>query len=234
MAGEQGYLYEKRCNSILLKEGLLGKPLNYYGGSDNTKPDGSFIKDGREYKIEYKLDLKADLGQASLSYESGRWVITGKNTPESLEIQELMRAAGAEKLINSQQGWGKRIPNKYKITNRKVNKKEATEDYRNFPNKYLDVSKGAVNSYYAAKDTYYIQIGGLGFYYMASNPANLDVPKFNPYIRIRFRLKAGGSGLGGIDYYNYRFSVALQAVTKPNMSNADITKDVSFLKTEKE
>ena len=60
--------------------------------------------------------------------------------------------------------------------------------------------------------------------------ANLDIPKFQPELRVRMRLKAGGSGLSGNDYYNYRFTCALQIVnTAIKKSSYDIEKDISFL-----
>ena len=73
--------------------------------------------------------------------------------------------------------------------------------------------------------TYYIQIGGYGMYYMAANPAGLPVPQFNPGLRIRIRLKRGGSS----PIYNYRFTTALQITSKPPRSAYDIDKGVGFL-----
>ena len=64
---------------------------------------------------------------------------------------------------------------------------------------------------------------------MDANPAGLDVPQFDPLLRVRFRIKAGGSGLGGSDYYKYRFTVALQAITRPVKSYRDILTDPTFL-----
>ena len=233
MAGEKGRQYEIKCNTKLLKSNLLPKPLSYYGGSDNTAPDGEFIYKNKIYKVEYKLDLKADFGQATLDYDkkNKRWYVTGKKTKEGLQIQELMRGAGVEKLINSNLGWKKSgIPNKFSVENGKVTRNQAKEDYEEFSNKYVKIDKNAVNKYYAEKDTFYIQIGKYGLYYMQSNPANLDIPKFQPELRVRMRLKAGGSGLSGNDYYNYRFTCALQIVnTAIKKSSYDIEKDISFL-----
>jgi hypothetical protein len=232
MAGEQGRLYEIKCNKKLLKEGLLPKPLSYYGGSDNTAPDGEFTYKGKNYKVEYKLDMKADFGQATLDYDKKKksWYVTGKQTKEGLQIQELMKGAGVEALINSRTGWkNSGIPNKFAVDGR-VTKAQAKEDYEAFSNKYVDISKNAVNKYYAKKDTFYIQIGKYGLYYMEDNPAGLDIPQFLPELRVRMRLKAGGSGLAGADYYNYRFVCALQIVgTGIVKSKYDIEKDVSFL-----
>jgi len=232
MAGEQGRLYEQKCNKNLAKKGLLPENINYYGGSDNTAPDGEFFYQGKRYKVEYKLDMKADFGQATLDYDKKKkcWYVTGKQTKEGLQIQELMRGAGVEDLINSNAGWKKSgIPNKFAVDGR-VTKAQAKEDYEEFGNKYVDIDSEAVNKYYAKKDTYYIQIGNYGLYYMQDNPAGLDVPKFKPSLRVRMRLKAGGSGLAGADYYNYRFVCALQITnTAIPKSKYDIEKDVSFL-----
>ena len=65
--------------------------------------------------------------------------------------------------------------------------------------------------------------------YMKSDPAGIGAPQFLPNLRVRFRLKAGGSGLNSDSYYNYRFTVALQAVSRPTRSTFDIEKDASFL-----
>jgi len=141
-----------------------------------------------------------------------------------------MRGAGVEDLINSRTGWKlSGIPNKFAIDGR-VTKSQAKQDYEEFSNKYVKISKNAVNKYYAEKDTYYIQIGNYGLYYMNDNPAGLNVPQFLPELRVRMRLKAGGSGLAGADYYNYRFVCALQIVSAGVVkSKHDIEKNVSFL-----
>lgn len=235
MAGEEGRKYEITCNKKLLKEGLLPRPLSYYGGSDNTAPDGEFLYQGKKYKVEYKLDMKADFGQATLDYDQKKkkWVLGGKKTAEALKIQDLMRGAGVEEIINSSKGWkASGIPNKFAVGDKtKVTKAQAKEDYQYFSDKYADIDSTAVNEYYAKKDTYYIQIGGYGLYYMDDNPAKLDIIHFKPKLRVRMRLKAGGSGLAGADYWNYRFVCALQVVNTSGLpkSPRSIEEDVRFL-----
>jgi hypothetical protein len=59
---------------------------------------------------------------------------------------------------------------------------------------------------------------------MGKNPAKLDVPEFNPTLRLRIRLKRGGS----TPIYNYRFTTALQA-TSLVKSSVDL-EDVDELK----
>ena len=87
-------------------------------------------------------------------------------------------------------------------------------------------SPAALWNYYAAKQNYYIQIGGYGMYYMQQNPAQLPIPQFSSSMRVRIRVKRGGSVL-----YNYRFTTALQIVQKPAKSKYDLDRDVNFLKT---
>ena len=99
------------------------------------------------------------------------------------------------------------------------------DDYRRFKDKFLSVPLSSLFNYYAAKNTYYMQIGGYGMYYMAGNPANLQVPKFNGSMKLRIRLKRGAA----TPIYNYRFTTALQVVQKPSISKFDIDKSMDFL-----
>ena len=62
-------------------------------------------------------------------------------------------------------------------------------------------------------------------YYMAGNPGNLPVPKFNGSMKLRIRLKRGSS----TPIYNYRFTTALQVVQKPTKSKFDIDSSMDFL-----
>ena len=230
MAGELGFQYETKCNKILKKIGVLPGKLSDYGGNLTTAPDGAFKYGSKSYNIEYKLDMRVDLGQATLAYDlkKKKWYITGKQTPEGIEIQEMLRAAGAEKLINSDRGWKNLgVPNKVKTGNGRVSLEEAKEDYDKFRDRFLPVPASYSNNYYAAKDNYYIQIGGLGFYHMQADPAGIGAPQFLPNLRVRFRIK--GPALNSDTYYNYRFTVALQAASRPTRSPFDIERDPSFL-----
>lgn len=227
MLSEQGYLYERKCNTILDKLGILPGAVSSYGRNNDV--DGAFTYNGNNYNIEYKKDYNADFGQATLSYDVNkkRWYVTGEQTPHGVVIQGLIRAAGAEQIINSSRGWGRKIPNRY--TKDSLTIADAKQDYNNFPDRYINIGSGAVSDYYAAKNKFYIQIGGCGFYYMKSNPAGLDVPQFDPDLKVRFRIKTGGGGLAGKDYHNYRFTVALQIASRPLNSPQNLEKDTSFL-----
>ena len=223
MAGEQGFLYEGRIHNKLKSKGLV--PANFIpAGSDPNAPDAKFIYRGTEYKLEVKLDLKADYGQGSFEYVDGVWKLGGAQTAAAEELRSLMRAVGIEAFANKE--WGpKGAPNKGTVDNKDFTQEMVRSDYLRFTDRFLTIPSSALWAYYGAKQTYYIQIGGYGMYYMAANPAGLPVPQFNPGLRIRIRLKRGGSS----PIYNYRFTTALQITSKPPRSAYDIDKSVGFL-----
>jgi len=223
MAGEQGFLYEGRVHNRLKAKGLV--PKNFQpAGSDPNAPDAKFIYNGVEHKLEVKLDLKADYGQGSFEYVDGVWRLGGAKTPAAEELRQLMRTVGIEAFANRE--WGpKGPPNKGTVDPKEFTQEMVSSDYRRFTDRFLTIPSSALHSYYGAKQTYYIQIGGYGMYYMAANPARLPIPQFNPGLRIRIRLKRGGSS----PIYNYRFTTALQITSKPPKSKYDIDKGVDFL-----
>jgi hypothetical protein len=223
MAGEQGFLYEGAIHNKLKAKGLV-PPGFTPAGSDPNAPDAMFIYNGSKHKLEIKLDLKADYGQGSFEYTDDGWKLAGANTPAAEELRSLMRAVGIEAFANKE--WGpKGPPNKGTVDNKDFTQAMVTSDYRRFTDRFLTIPSAALHNYYGAKQTYYIQIGGYGMYYMAANPAGLPVPQFNPGLRIRIRLKRGGSS----PIYNYRFTTALQITSKPPRSKYNIDTGVGFL-----
>lgn len=223
MAGEQGFLYEGRIHNKLKSKGLV-PPGFTPAGSDPNAPDAMFIYRGKPYKLEVKLDLKADYGQGSFEYSDGQWILGGAQTAAAEELRSLMRVVGIEAFANRE--WGpKGAPNKGTVDNKDFTQEMVRSDYLRFTDRFLSIPSASLHSYYGAKSTYYIQIGGYGLYYMAENPAGLPVPQFNPGLRIRIRLKRGGSS----PIYNYRFTTALQITSKPPKSKYDIDSNVGFL-----
>ncbi len=223
MAGELGFLYEGKIHNKLKNKGLV-PPGFTPAGSDPNAPDAMFIYNGQAYKLEVKLDLKADYGQGSFEYVNGQWVLGGAKTEAADELRRLMRTVGVEAFANRE--WGpKGAPNKGTVDNKDFTSEMVTSDYMRFTDRFLTIPSNALWSYYAAKSTYYIQIGGYGLYYMASNPSRLPITRFDPKLRIRIRLKRGGSS----PIYNYRFTTALQITSRPSVSKYNIDSSVDFL-----
>ena len=223
MAGQRGFLYEGRVFNKLKSKNLIPVGITP-AGPDPSKPDAVFLYDKVAHNLEVKLDLATDFGQGTLEYKDGAWNLGGANTPAAEEMRNILNAVGTVQFANT--SWGYQgAPNKGTVENKDITEEMVREDYRRFKDKFLSVPLSSLFNYYAAKNTYYIQIGGYGMYYMAGNPANLPVPRFNGAMKLRIRLKRGGS----TPIYNYRFTTALQVIQKPSKSKYDIDSDINFL-----
>lgn len=199
--GAQGFIYEDKINRILKAAGLE-KPSFQGAKTDSNAPDGMLLYQGKEYKLEIKLDPTADFGQGGLGYDpkTKKWVVAGNNP----DMQNFLNAMGATKIVN--QRWTK-SPRKGVVPNEKLTKKDVAYDYANFKDIRVLVNASAINNYYNSKNTFYIQIGKAhGLYYMGKDIAGLGCPEFKPEVWLRMRLKRGGS----MPLHNYRFSTALQ------------------------
>ena len=223
MAGQQGFAYESRVHNKLKSGGYV--PAGFSpAGSNPSAPDGMFTYGGTTHNLEVKLNLATDYGQGSLNYSQGVWSLGGANTVAADEMRRLLRSVGVEPFVN--QVWGiQGAPNKGTVIPSEFTQAMVTEDYRKFADKFVAIPSSALHSYYAAKGTYYIQVGGYGLYYMAANPAGLDVPQFTPGLRVRIRTKRGGS----TPISNYRFTTALQITQRPARSSVDIDRSLDFL-----
>lgn len=226
MAGEQGFLYEQKINKILKDKGM--QPATFMSaGSDPNAPDGVFLYKGKEYKLEIKLDPSADFGQGSLDYDlsNKKWILGGAKNAAGEEMRQLLSMVGADDAANKE--WGKHgAPNKFLIDTKNFTKGHVEMDYKNFKDFFITVPIDSVANYYASKQTFYIQVGGgYGFYSLKSDPAGLGAPKFSPTLRLRVRLKRGGS----FPINNYRFTTALQVASKPARSKFNLESDKTFI-----
>lgn len=223
MAGNEGFLYEQKINKLLKNSGLQAKSFRP-AGSDSNAPDALLTLDKKDYKVEVKLDLRVDFGQGSLDFDLKKkhWILGGANTESGKHMREFLESIGVPKIVDK--AWGREPPRKFTVPLEKFKNKDVAYDYANFRDKFVNVASDAVANYYASKHTYYIQIGGgYGLFYMGENPAKLDIPEFKPSLRLRIRLKRGGSN----PIYNYRFSTALQA-TALNKSKVDLEDKVEL------
>lgn len=209
MSDNKGLIYEETINKLLKKHKIQDK--SFHGaGSDSNAPDAEITIRGVKYKVEVKLDLKVDFGQGSLDYDlkKNKWSLSGAKTPSAEQMRKFLESIKVPELVNSSRGWGgKGAPRKFTVPLNKFKPVDVAYDYKHFTDKFVDVPNDAVSKYYASKKTYYIQIGEFGLYHMGKDPANLGTPAFKPQLRLRIRLKRGGSH----PIYNYRFSTALQA-----------------------
>lgn len=226
MADNKGILYENTLNASLKKAGVQSKTF-VGAGSDSNAPDAQITYKGKDYKVEVKLDMNVDFGQGSLDYdlENEKWIIGGGKTESGKQMKQFLEKIGVDKLVNKK--WGpKGAPRRYSVPLSQYKKDDVDYDYKTFKNEFVDIPGDAVANYYNSKQTYYIQIGGKGLYYMGKDIAKLGVPEFDLKLKLRIRLKRGGS----VPIYNYRFATAIQAV-KGTLSNSDADLDnMDYLK----
>ena len=220
MADNKGILYEQTLNRNLKKYKLQTSSFQP-AGSDPNAPDAELLYKGQKYKVEVKLDTKVDFGQGSLDYDAAKkkWSLGGAATESAEQMRQFLTAIGVPEIVNKK--WGpKGSPRKFTVPLNKFKQEDVDHDYKKFTDEFIDIPGNAVANYYASKKTYYIQIGaGYGLYYMKSDPAKLGVPPFNLKLRLRIRIKRGGS----LPIYNYRFSTAIQAVSGSlSKSNSDL------------
>lgn len=225
----KGFLYETKINNILKRNGVQRKDFRP-AGSDSNAPDAELRVKGKDYKVEVKLDTKVDFGQGSLDYnlKTGKWTLGGAATASAEQMREFLRMIGVEKEVNKK--WGKLgAPRKYTVETKKFTKKDVDHDYKTFKDFFVDIPGDAVANYYASKSTYYIQVGGgYGLYFMAKNPAGIpDIEQFNLKLRLRVRLKRGGSS----PLNNYRFTTAIQAVSGSLHHSGGDLENIKFVKS---
>lgn len=233
----KGFNYENYLFSIFKDAGLTPKGFSP-AGSSNDLPDLAFLyidptKRGianpksSTYKMEIKLDDKADYGQSGLGYKNGKWILQGKSDPEAVLMREMLSGMGVPEIVN--RVWGpKGAPRKFTAdqTGRNMSPRDIEIDRKNFGDIYLTGSDApqlrTLFRYYGSKQTYYIQIGGKGLFYMQKDPANLKrvgCKRFDGSLKLRIRRKPGGSRS---EPWNYRFSTALMLDTKPSRSGLDL------------
>jgi hypothetical protein len=224
MTDNKGFLYENTINDKLLKYGL---GTGQGAGSDSNAPDAVLILGNSKHKIEIKLDLAVDFGQGSLDYDlkKKKWILGGAKTTSAQQMREFLTVVKVPQLV--QREWGDAgPPRKFTVPTSQFKQKDVNFDYQHFTDRYVPIPNTAVANYYNSKKTYYIQIGGYGLYHMGRDVAKLDTPEFNLQLRLRIRLKRGGSN----PIYNYRFTTAIQAVKGSlKKSSCDLSND-DFLK----
>jgi len=227
MAGHAGFLYEDKINRILKRAKLQRSSFRSAGAASNA-PDSEFIKNKRDWKLEIKLDLTADFGQGSLSYNLNKkkWIIVGAKTHSAEQMHEFLESIGVTRIVN--RAWKNAgAPRRFTIPLESYTKEDVNHDYKKFRSIIVSIPTSAVEKYYNSKKTYYIQIGsGFGMYYMGRDYAKIGVPRFNPNLKLRIRIKRGGSH----PIWNYRFSTAIIVRNVPMKSKFDIEKGVEFLK----
>lgn len=198
--GSGGRDYENRVAKNIASSGF-GKKGFSPAGADANAPDAMFVIKGKDYKMELKMQ-GAQMGGTSIVMKNGRWLMPGadpKSPMNAFIIKQLnSKKKDAERLIK----FLKSQPGNKGLTNDWPPGQITTDSWEKAVQKGLikplnirvdTNSKEALQfviDHYKHKNTHYINIEGLGTYYLDSNPAGLNVPPLsaagNMQIEVRF------------------------------------------------
>ena len=224
----KGIIYEENVNKDLFKYKAM-YPYFKGAGPDSNAPDAWIKQLGKPYKVEVKLDMKVDFGQGSLDYDMDKqlWTISKKNvTPSGKFMQAFLEQMEVPAIVNRE--WGQfGPPRKFSMKDclDQFTKEDVAYDYKYFTDRFVSLPANAIANYYNSKDTYYMHIGGEGLYYMGRDPAKLGVNPLPLNLRLRIRLKRGGSQ----PIHNYRFTTAIQSTGKPPATEKSLD-NITYLK----
>jgi len=198
-----GVEYQNHIRDILSKKELLPKDLK---GND-----AGFFSNGIDYYIEIKNRTAPDFGQKILHWDQkDGWYWAKEDI-----VTELYDKYGVLDNINPNF-----IPRRHSVPKDDITPQDKIYNQKQFKRSGIIISDLSIlYEFYARKDCYYIQIEGLGFYYMKKDIANLDVLQFTPNLTLRLRAKTVHS----YPIYNYRFYVVININKKKlKKSNYDL------------
>lgn len=202
----RGDEYEDKIYKICESRGILTPGTGRAGAGAGA--DISFYQLGYSHNLEVKADLGADYGQKMLRWnpEDG-WEFCKDD-----ELTRLYRHIGVLDEINPSF-----VPNRHSKDKHLLTQEDKTYDQQSFEQS-ITIDTERLFDYYRLKDTYYMQVGGFGFYHLDNDPLNLGTPQFDGTLRLRFRAKT----IHSIPLYQYGFYVVLKVDGSPVPSSYDI------------
>lgn len=179
------------------------------GGFASNVVDMYMVFNGKEVAFEIKMDKNAQMGGPSVKINKNNQLYSFSAAGAALEddVKDMILAAVKEK-EKPIRNWIKEMK---KLEPKELHDKtgdyevpfqttkEAWADLQGrgllkpintkviYNTKYLQ-------DWYAKKNCYYIQIGGMGLFYLKENPLDLPVPQLNAEIDVVIRLTRSGSG----------------------------------------
>lgn len=207
MPYNKGDAYEDEICNICKHRKIT--PREFKRGGAGNGPDVIFYHRGNIYNLEAKNGLSADYGQRMLTWRNGTWSWSTAD-----ELIELYDGLNVRDEIDANF-----IPNKYTIEHnaRTFTLQHKRLDQRAFENNIeIDINK--LFTYYAAKNCFYMQVQGFGFYHLLEDVANIGTPQFDAELKLRFRAKT----IHSYPDWNYNFYAVIKVSSKPTVSIFDI------------
>jgi len=257
---DRGLLYEQVVRKSISDAASNISTLKMHpdtgGAYDSTVVDIylDVIKDNRFQKVgvEVKLDNKAQLGGTSVNYDmtSHEFSLSKKAAkevdPDTAEMILSAAETTRKKLDDFLNFLREQEPLAYhnNIDGLPVTAaKDAFEDARKkgflVPlNKRIRHTMSFVYDHYEHKKCYYMQIGGMGLFYLKKNPLNLPIPQLTGSIDVEMRFGRAGSRMnkeygikvaGGNYRIQGRLRVASNSIGRRSPYSLDNKKDVATL-----
>jgi len=191
-----------------LKDRVVLKPDDA-GGFSSHVVDMYMTFDGVEFAFEIKMDRNAQMGGPSVKINKGKQKYSFSAAGAALEqdVKEMIVKAVKEKEqpirnwikemkklepldLHARQG-DYEVP--FQTTKEAWGVLQSKGLLKPINSKVIYTTK-YLHDWYAKKKCFYIQIGGMGLYYLKENPLNLPVPQLNAEVEIVIRLTRAGSG----------------------------------------
>lgn len=244
--GSGGIEYENQILSILQpleSTGLIKILNNSSAGFSAHGADLELELKGQPFNVEVKKDLGAQMGGGIIDYDLESNTLTPKGkllATDELILQEIMQLAETKtSAINAYINYIKSldpnfnqynptagIPVKAHVKHRDQAKKAGL---LKAINGIIATDTTFMEQHYNAKNTYYIQIGKAGLFYMGSNPNHLPIPRLEGKINVEFRLGYSGTKHGNEGTYRAA-NLRAQARIKSKLSSPYSLDDIKSIK----
>lgn len=223
----QGYQYEQTVYDLCNTHGIVPEGFSPAGSRPN-QPDLVILIGGVPYNVELKLNKKAQMGGSSLRYMDNKFSCVGDYKVSNSFISKLEdKKVDLDEFLNFINK--KSIPtttNKdtWNIAKEKGLIRKINLNIRNDFN--------FIEEHYVSKETYYMQIGGEGLYYMRENPAGLQIPKLDMTSYLQIRLIRGSSNKrSGIVSVALRFQGRIKKLNEKSVLSLDNPESIVFIKS---
>jgi len=192
----QGFEYEAVVLDAIREAGFSGNILEGAGASA-AAADADFRLGGKVYKVEVKLDSKAQMGGSSVRLAAVAAPVLVKSTGDAVE--DALLASVCERR------------GKFEALLARLSELEEGRVFTGFPvqcskeswtqakaegmlvNAKVEADVSFIAKHYMSKGVFYIQFGDKGLFHLGKNPANLSVPKLTGSVKIEVRTARGGS-----------------------------------------
>lgn len=223
----KGFEYENKILKLMSSHGFVSSEFinQNTAGSDNTKPDLVLCLNNQDLNIELKKSLKSQAGGTSANYVNGKFKlvkdIEGVNQKDLFELLNSKKSS-IDKFLEFHKS------NTFPFTTTKERWNQSVDSgLLKGVNCSIECDASFIENHYERKNTYYIQIGGKGLYYMTKDVANLNVPRFNGKVKLEIRATRNGSRLNAngvrVCHSTLRLQARIENITKSSVNLENIS-----------